>query len=254
MICTIFSRLACKSKCNRIHFKALYWLGTIISTDKSLKHLKSKDKFLIANVSNYFEKHSGRDSSSYIQQTIQATGVSRRTFFRVRKELRETGTLSSPRRSKRGQNKSVDDFDETVIRNKVQEFYTHRHQLPTINNLLSVLKTDINYPGSREHLRQTLRKLGFAWKRTSDNRKVLIEKSAIIAQRLAFYGRKKELDDKGYNIVYVDETWIDTAYTVNRCWQRQDMPGIQAPCNRGQRLIVVHAGSHSGFVKGAQLI
>ena len=36
-----------------------------MSTDKSLKHLKSKDKFLIANVSNYFEKHSGRDISSY---------------------------------------------------------------------------------------------------------------------------------------------------------------------------------------------
>ena len=29
-----------------------------MSTDKSLKHIKS-------NVSNYFEKHSGRDSSSY---------------------------------------------------------------------------------------------------------------------------------------------------------------------------------------------
>ena len=58
-----------------------------MSNDKSLKHLKSKDTFLIANVSNYFEKHTGRDSSSYIQQTVQATGVSRRTVFRVRKEL-----------------------------------------------------------------------------------------------------------------------------------------------------------------------
>ena len=94
MTCTIFTRLTCKSKCNRTHFKALYQLGTAMSTDTSLKHLKSKDKFLIANVSNYFEKHSGRDSSSYIQQTLQATGVSRRTVFRVRKELQETGTLS----------------------------------------------------------------------------------------------------------------------------------------------------------------
>ena len=48
-----------------------------MSTNKSLKHLKFKDRFLIANVSNYFEKHSGRDSSSYIQQTGQATWVSR---------------------------------------------------------------------------------------------------------------------------------------------------------------------------------
>ena len=113
-----------------------------MSTEKFLKHLKSKDEFLIANVSTYFEKHSGRDSSSYIQHTVQATGVSRRTVFRVRKELRETGTLSSPQSSKRGQ-KPVDDFDEADIRNNVQEFYTHRHQLQTINNLLSVLKTDI---------------------------------------------------------------------------------------------------------------
>ena len=58
------------------------------STEKSLEHLKSKGEFLIANVSNYFEKHSGRDSSSYIQHTVQATGVSRRTVFRVRKEVR----------------------------------------------------------------------------------------------------------------------------------------------------------------------
>ena len=103
-----------------------------MSTEKSLKHLKSKDEFLIAHVLTYCEKYSGRDSSSYIQHTVQATGVSRITVFRVRKELRETGTFSSPQSSKRGQNKPVDDFDEVVIRNNVQEFYTHRHQLPTI--------------------------------------------------------------------------------------------------------------------------
>ena len=109
-----------------------------MSTVKSLKHLKSKDKFLKANVSNCFWKHSGRDSSSYIQRTVQATGVSRRTVFRVQKELQETDALSSPQRYK-----PVDDFDGVVIRNNVQEFYTHRHQLPTTNNFLSVLKTEI---------------------------------------------------------------------------------------------------------------
>ena len=93
-----------------------------MSTEKSLNHLKSKDEFLIANVSNYFEKHSGRNSSSYIQHTVQATGFSNRTVFQVRKQLRETGTLSLPQSSKRGQYKPVDDFDKVVIRNNVQEF------------------------------------------------------------------------------------------------------------------------------------
>ena len=62
--CTIFTRL----KVNVIEFILKYYIvrNRLKSTDKSLKHLKSKDKFLIANVSNYFEKHSGQDSSSYI--------------------------------------------------------------------------------------------------------------------------------------------------------------------------------------------
>ena len=90
----------------------------MMSTEKSLRYIKSKDAFLIANVSTSFEKHSRRDSSSYIQNTVQATGVSRKTVFPVRKDLRETGTLSSPQSSKRGQYKPVDDFDE-VIRNNV---------------------------------------------------------------------------------------------------------------------------------------
>ena len=52
-----------------------------MSTEKSLKHLRSKDEFLVANVSNYFEKHSGRNSLSCIKHTFQATGVRRRTFL-----------------------------------------------------------------------------------------------------------------------------------------------------------------------------
>ena len=115
-----------------------------MSTEKSLiKLLASNDEFLVANVSNFFEKYSGWDSSSYIQHTFQATGVSRRTVFRVGKELRETGTLSSPQSSKRRQYKPVDDLDDVVIRNNMQEFYIHRHQHLTINNISSVLKTDI---------------------------------------------------------------------------------------------------------------
>ena len=35
----------------------------------------------------------------------------------------DTGVLRSPKRSGRGPYKPVDDFDQTVIRNKMQEFY-----------------------------------------------------------------------------------------------------------------------------------
>ena len=105
-----------------------------MSTDKSLKHLKSKDKFLLANVSNPFEKHSGQDSSSCVQQTVQPTGVSRRTVFLVR----ETGTLGR-RNVQNGDNTNL----WTTLMRLQSETMCRRHQLPTINNLLSVMNTDI---------------------------------------------------------------------------------------------------------------
>ena len=70
----------------------------MMSTEKSLKHLKSKDEFLVANVSNYFEKHSGGTAHHIFNILFRRLGV-----FRVRKELRETSTLSSQQSLKRGQ-------------------------------------------------------------------------------------------------------------------------------------------------------
>ena len=58
-----------------------------MSTEKSLKHLKSKDEFLIANVSTYFEKHSGRDSSSYIQHTVRQLGSAEEPFSEYEKNF-----------------------------------------------------------------------------------------------------------------------------------------------------------------------
>ena len=50
----------------------------------------------------------------------------------------DTGVLRSPKRSGRGPYKPVDDFDQTAIRNKIQEFYTVRRQLPTLKNLYAL--------------------------------------------------------------------------------------------------------------------
>ena len=195
-----------------------------------------------------------KQRDSYIDRTAKATGVSRSTIYRIRKEQKDTGMVGSPQRSERGAYKPVDDFDDIVIRNKVHDFYTVRRQLPTLINLHSVLKTDIDYPGSITTLRKTVRKLGFRWKKTNDNRKVLVEKPSVVSLRLNFYRRKKELENLRFELVYVDETWIDTAYCAKHCWQGPDTPGVIPPCNRGQRLIVVNAGSKKGFIPGAQLI
>ena len=96
--------------------------------------------------------------------------------------------MASAQRSERQPHKPVNDSDKIVVRNKIHEFYTPRHQLQTLTNLLTVLRGQINYPGSRWHLHQTLLRLGF------------------VEQRQRFYSKRKELEDQGYNCVFVDET------------------------------------------------
>ena len=123
---------------------------------QSLGSLGSKAKQIVANVAKYFLHESKKETTpaSYIRRTVEATGVSRTTVFKIRKEQKDTGVLRSPKRSGRGPYKPVDDFDQTVIRNKIQEFYTVRQQLPTLKSLHEVLKTDADFPGSLNLLRK----------------------------------------------------------------------------------------------------
>ena len=133
---------------------------------QSLGSLGSKAKQIVAN----FLQESKKETSpaSYIRRTVEATGVSRTTVFKIRKKQIKTGVLRSPKSSGRGPYKPVDDFNQTVIRNNVQEFYTVRRQLPTVKSLHEVLKTDVDL----NLLRKEVLNLGYRWKRTKDNRKV----------------------------------------------------------------------------------
>ena len=117
----------------------------------SKRPLKSSEKSKVIGVLDYFKGHSKEGNGTCIQQTVDATGVSRATIFRLQKELKEMGKLSSPERPHtRKAYKPIDDFDQTVIRNKIRQFYTHYKMLPTLRSLHAALKTEISYPGGLE--------------------------------------------------------------------------------------------------------
>jgi hypothetical protein len=42
----------------------------------------------------------------------------------------------------------------------------------------------------------------------------------------------REYREKNMNIVYIDETWIDTSYTVKYCWQSKDERDALLPISR----------------------
>ena len=72
------------------------------------------------------------------------------------------------------------------------------------------LKDDIKFDGSVSLLRND----GFKWKRSQGRRKVIIERYDIVDLRCRYMKKIREYREKNMNIVYIDETWIDTSYTA----------------------------------------
>ncbi|CAG2216936.1 unnamed protein product [Mytilus edulis] len=193
--------------------------------------LSSHSKEIVYNVSKFFESQIQQPTSTpvkaHTERAAEATLVSEATIRRIRREKNEKGDLFSPERQKvRGPYKPVDDFDKCAIRQKIHEFYTVRRQLPTIDRLYESLKCDIYFPGGKSLLLKIVKELGFKWKRSQTKRKVLIEKDAIVEKRIQYLNRIKDYRKKGMNLVYIDETWIDTAYTAKKCWQHEDECGV----------------------------
>ena len=168
-------------------------------SDSKLQSLGS-----VGSKAKHFLQESKEETStaSYIRRNVEATGVSRTTVFKIRKEQMDMGVLRPPNVQAGDLTLSLQFVivvfpDHThllflmrlLIRNKIQEFYTIRRQLPTLKSLHEVLKTDVDFPGSLNLLRKERLNIGYRWKRMKDDRKVLVEKPAIICQRLTFYNR-----------------------------------------------------------------
>ncbi|XP_045174542.2 uncharacterized protein LOC123535853 [Mercenaria mercenaria] len=193
----------------------------------------------------------------------EATGVGMTTVRKIRKESfsgegrneENLDPLPASSSEKVKTNRIVpDDFDCGVIRRKIREFYVMRKQLPTVGKIHKELASDIGFHGSITSLRKILKNLGYRWKKCGSNRKVLMEKPDVSRLRCEYVRKVKQYRDSGYDLVYLDETWIDTSHTAKYCWQSVEERGVAAPFNKGQRLIVVHAGGQNGFVPGAELV
>lgn len=194
------------------------------------------------------EKESGKLTfplSAALARTAALTGVSTATVSRVAR--------NKPQRKERFDKITLDDFDQGVVRRTVSELLTFHKVLPTVGKIRESLVQKIGYKGSKTHLRGILHQLGFTWRKCETNRTVLIERPDIIASRIQYLRRLKLYREAGRPIVYTDETFIHACHTAQKCWRSEDTE-MKIPFNKGDRLIILHAGSRSGFVHDACLI
>ncbi|GBP14117.1 hypothetical protein EVAR_102787_1 [Eumeta japonica] len=108
--------------------------------------------------------------------------------------------------------------------------------------------------GSKDTLRRIMHDLNFRFKRVKNNRQILAEKEDVRYMRIKYLRDIKKYRSEGRDIVYADETYIHSSHTKEYVWYDGSNMGLKKPINKGERLIIVHAGSEKGFVPGALLI
>ena len=128
------------------------------------KRLRSQTKEVVSNVYDYFEEASRRQrTQGALKRTSDATGVSRTSIKRLRKERADIGgaVFSTPtKRYRVSRRLLVDDFDREAIRRRIYHLYQMKEHV-TLAKLLVVLKEDNLFRGQRSTLHSLLREMGF---------------------------------------------------------------------------------------------
>ena len=117
------------------------------------------------------------------ERASTATGVSKRTIERIMSRDKVTEEKPQLTRTLRVQ---LDTFDMGVLRRTVNTLYSDKRILPTLNNIQTALQENIGYTGSKSILRKHMLKLGFTYKKSQTNRKLLMESGDVVISRIHY--------------------------------------------------------------------
>ena len=207
---------------------------------------------ILAKLRDFFEREKNEGGCIMLQniniRLEMATGMAQRTIRRLLKPKKEQDHKGSSYQI------TIDDFDRHAIIRKVHQFY-QRREFPTLDTLLAEIRRDLHFTGGRTTLWKFLKKNGFTFKK-QDGRRFLVQRPEIVMQRHQYLRKIKKLRQSKpqSKIIYLDETWINANHSPSKCWvDSEGKGGLPTPIGKGQRLIIVHAGSSDGFVPEANL-
>ena len=101
-----------------------------------------------------------------------------------------------------------------------------------------------------------MRSFGYTFKKRTGGKNIVCELPHLTAARSKYLRLVREKREEGYDIVYLDETWIKANHTKEYEWHSSDgRIKRQIPIGKGLRLIIAHASSRRhGLIPDAQLI
>lgn len=154
----------------------------------SLGHLSLAEKQHIINMyKQVLDDKPKTKIVDVVSKISQAAGVVKSTVYRVLKEYRKSGTISSPKNigGRPGLLKTFDDGFKNAVRRLVHDFFL-KNELPTLNKISQALKKRLDLPQiSRSSLYTFLKLINFRYLKRN-RQSVLIERDDICRWRLSY--------------------------------------------------------------------
>lgn len=224
-------------------------------------------KDLIFRVYQTCKKESDRGRLVYsvdkfLKRACALLGIDKHTLQRIVNKFDKSATSSSgtkekvcsdKTKGKPGPMPSVDSFSKSVIRNACIHLISKNKTL-TLKTLLVYLKENNDVTFSKYKLWKALHSIGFRYGKVDQKNMGHLERSDIVHRRTHFLRSIKEHRSNNRPIVYLDETWIDSHIYPQRMWMGEGMPKRKLPSGRGQRFVILHCGSDTGFIDNCSLV
>ncbi|XP_040068138.1 uncharacterized protein LOC120841325 [Ixodes scapularis] len=242
----------------RVYYK-LHGSGNVLS---------SQTRQCVLNVYSWMRQYQETNVVEVVNLTAAATGTSVSSVYEIKRGFkRANGAVKSPSKEcpkfaeKRKRISKHDACTLTAVRSCLHSFF-RRGEIPTLKKIAARLQEHDVLPScSRSTLYRLLKDMGFEKQKRNRN-SFLIEREDIVEWRRRYLRAIGKHRAQNRKIYFQDETWVNAGLTVDKVWTDSTIKsawqafmsglttGLKVPSGKGERVIVTHAGSDTGFMSG----
>ena len=189
-------------------------------------------------------------------RTAYYTGVGRRQVVTIIQHYHKTGDIPPP--SLPGNRITHQTNIPEVVEEDIRHFIFKRHlngEICNSNHIQDLLKESLQREIPLRTIQNHLDRMGFNYSRTRNKVRSLREKSYVRQQRHSYIHDIRELRNNGYQVVYLDESFLHHYHGHQFSWFNEVVGDyLERPSGKGRRWCFIHAMLETGLINGAAYI
>jgi len=222
--------------------------------------LSPETKKAVVSIKKYFDAKMLKPKEPSVKRTADALGIGVATVKRIMADYnRDPDLLDEPAKARGRPGHAVRLTHQEAVRSYIRSANKQGQNI-TLSDIADFLKerSTEEEPFHIATLARTLNRWGFEFGKGTRSQH-LKEKDHVIAARQRYLRKKRGNRAAGEDTirpeVYLDESYVNKNHSNDFIWYSgEDGPWVQKPTGKGERLIILHAVTKSGWVPGAKLV